>query len=228
MRAPARRLGSGAAPPARPGSGAGPRRPLPSLKPQGRRVGAAGSASGGPTCQDRLPRVRQLGLPRRGRSGRQSARRGHGGREGGASGRPASAAGPSLLLSGIGSWRQPVRVRGAGRSRRLPGSAPRGPSRAPPPPRPSPAGKLRPGGASGGRRRGGTTAQPMAGPGPSGGGAAPGPREVGQGAVSVTCLGMWRAGCGKGRVSRSVCQSGATGPLAITGGERTLPRNTWG
>lgn len=78
--------GPGLRPPARPGSGAGPRRPGPTRKRGGtNRGGRPGvRVPKGPTCQDRLPRVRQLGFSGRGRGGRQSARRGHRSRGGGA------------------------------------------------------------------------------------------------------------------------------------------------
>lgn len=103
--------------------------------PPGSAVGQAARSRGseGPTCQDCLPGVRQLGLPGPGRGGRQSAGRAgrsHGGEE---EGRPASTSGPSLRGGALGRRRgrrllrrRPVLVLEAGRSRQLPGSAPRG------------------------------------------------------------------------------------------------------
>lgn len=92
----------------------------------------------------------QFGLPRRGRGGRQCARRGHGGRAGGAldddhgsehwSRVRASCAAPRRAVQSAAGYGP-----GGGAAASAPGSTPRGPSRAPPPARLEPAGKLRPG-----------------------------------------------------------------------------------
>lgn len=91
--------------------------------------------------------MRQLGLSGRGRGGRQSARRRHCGEAVGERRAPGAGRGsePPVLRAargGGGRWL----CTGAGRPRQLQGPAPRGSSRAPPPPRPAWAGKLRPGG----------------------------------------------------------------------------------
>lgn len=95
----------------------------------------SGSACACPTCQDRLPRVRERGLPRRWRAGRQSAGRGHGGRGSGPGGGLESA----LLRSVLAAAAAPVMGRG-GSAASLRGSALRSPSPALPPGRPEPAG----------------------------------------------------------------------------------------
>lgn len=126
--APASQLGTRAAPPARPGSGAGPWRPGPA-----RKRGGDGGAGGlgvrvpeGLTCQDGLPRVRQLGLSGCGRSGRQIAGRGHGGEAG--SGRRGTRHLPRVRASCARRcprrrWRRPV-MSGGGAVASAPGLRP--------------------------------------------------------------------------------------------------------
>lgn len=137
-------VGTRAAPPARPGSGAGPRCPGPTRKRGGADGGGSPGArvpGRGPTCQDRLPRVRQLGLPGRGRGGRQGAGRGHSRRGGGEAGRRGARRRPRVRASC-----SPRSVRGGGGGGRLwpGGRGGRVSSRAPPRvvragPRPRPA-----------------------------------------------------------------------------------------
>lgn len=130
------------APPARPGSGAGPWRSWPARK-RGWGCGAGGQGSKsprGPPARMAFPGCVSLAFPD---SGAAAARvRGPvmaGRREagGGAAGMGRGSEPPALGAvrgGGGGSRLNP----GAGRSRQLPGSAPRGPSRTPPPPRPAP------------------------------------------------------------------------------------------
>lgn len=135
-----------------PGSAAGPRE----------WAGRGSASRRGPPAKIAFPGCVSLAFPD---AGAAAARARGAAMAGGEAGRPASAAGPSLLLPAFGRrrrrrrqrrlQRRPVMAQGAGRSRQLPGSASRGPSRAPPPVRPVLAGKLRLGRGKQGWRRGG-------------------------------------------------------------------------